>query len=162
MIRKAKKEDYRQVEEIMQQVHRMHVTWRPDIYRSMETVMPEKVFQELVDCEKVLVYTEKDRVTGLAIFWEKVVSGGVHAYRKTVFVDTIAVLEGCRGKGIGSRLLDEIKRKAREQDCCGLELQVNARNQNARKMYQNYGFQEKSINLELDFSQESCKQDAEL
>ena len=38
---------------------------------------------------------------------------------------------------------------AKEKRCDGVELQVNARNANAKVMYEKYGFTEKSINMEL-------------
>ena len=55
------------------------------------------------------------------------------------------------GRRIGHRLLDECRAIARQRGCCGLELQVNAANARAMKLYREYGFGEKSVNMELNF-----------
>ena len=69
--------------------------------------------------------------------------------RDVIFVDDLAVKEEYRGQGIGTRLLNAVKNKVQEESLDGLELQVNARNKAAKKMYEHYGFTEKSINMEL-------------
>lgn len=100
-------------------------------------------------CGKMI---EQDKVIGIAFFKERIIpDGGKQVPKKTLFVDTMAVLEGYRGKGVGHALFDELKKIAKEKGCAGIELQVNARNENAMKMYQGYGFTEKSINMELYF-----------
>lgn len=42
-----------------------------------------------------------------------------------------------------------MKQLKAEKGCDTIELQVNARNKKAYEMYRNYGFTEKSINMEL-------------
>ena len=69
--------------------------------------------------------------------------------RKVLFVDSMAVDEAYRGKGIGHRLFAFAQQICTEQGYDGFELQVNAKNQAARAMYEKYGFTEKSINMEL-------------
>ena len=69
--------------------------------------------------------------------------------RKVLFVDTMAVEEKYRGKGIGTGMFEYLKKVAKERQCDGIELQVNARNTAAKKMYEKCGFTEKSINMEL-------------
>ncbi|MDE5819832.1 MAG: hypothetical protein K2I07_11040 [Lachnospiraceae bacterium] len=38
-IRNAKKEEYKAVEALMEQVQQMHISWRPDIYQFNEIVL---------------------------------------------------------------------------------------------------------------------------
>ena len=66
-----------------------------------------------------------------------------------IFVDDLAVQEEYRGHGIGTKLLTAVKEKVRAEQLDGLELQVNARNTAAKRMYEKFGFTEKSINMEL-------------
>lgn len=61
----------------------------------------------------------------------------------------MAVDESYRGKGIGHQLFDFVKVLVEKKHLDGIELQVNARNTLAKKMYESYGFTEKSINMEL-------------
>ena len=66
-----------------------------------------------------------------------------------IFVDDLAVKKEYRGRGIGTQLLNQMKEKVSSEHLDGLDLQVNARNKAARKMYEKFGFTEKSINMEL-------------
>lgn len=66
-----------------------------------------------------------------------------------LFVDTMAVDEKYRHKGIGHAFFDYVKTIKQQKDFDSIELQVNARNEDAMKMYADYGFTPKSINMEL-------------
>lgn len=152
MIRQAQMDDYEQIEKIMQQVHEMHVEWRPDVYCHVETVVSRDDFAQLLRNGEALVYVERELVIGLVFFKERVIENiGGRAAKKTLFVDTVAVLEGYRGKGVGHALFGALKQIAGKKACEGIELQVNARNERAMQMYKDYGFTEKSVNMELYF-----------
>lgn len=152
MVRKAKKEDFGQIEKMILQVHHMHVEWRPDVYCDTESVFTEDYFEKLRKNDEIIVYEEQNEVIGTALYKERVISGvSGRIAKKTLFVDTMAVLEGHRGEGIGHALFDALKDIAKQKSCEGIELQVNAKNKNAMKMYQDYGFTEKSINMEIYF-----------
>lgn len=135
----------------MEQVQNLHAGWRPDVYRAGATVLTPDYFDELVRAGQVLVYEEEGSVAGVVIFRERQAGGPVKMERKPLYIDSIAVDEAHRGRGIGRRLLDECKAIARKRGCCGLELQVNAANARAMKLYREYGFGEKSGNMELNF-----------
>ena len=135
----------------MEQVQNLHAGWRPDVYRAGATVLTPDYFDELVRAGQVLVYEEEGSVAGVVIFRERQAGGPVKMERKTLYIDSIAVDEAHRGRGIGRRLLDECKAIARKRGCCGLELQVNAANARAMKLYREYGFGEKSVNMEMNF-----------
>ena len=66
-----------------------------------------------------------------------------------VFIDTMAVDEPYRGMGVGHLFFEKVKEIKAKKRLDGIELQVNAKNQAAYEMYCNYGFTEKSINMEL-------------
>ena len=69
--------------------------------------------------------------------------------RNIIFVDSMAVDEKYRGKGIGHAFFDFLKNLKNERGYDGIELQVNAKNKTAYKIYSDYGFTNKSINMEL-------------
>lgn len=150
-VRPAVKNDYEKVEALMRQVNDLHVAWRPDVYKDAPIILPEAEFLNSLGQGHILVAENASEIVGVAIFVERKVSGNIKVEKKTLFVDTMAVLEGHRGQGIGHALFDALETIAREKDCEGIELQVNARNQKAMEMYKGYGFQEKSINMEFYF-----------
>lgn len=150
MIRYAEERDYPEVENLMQQVHRLHVQWRPDIYKNAETVLTKEEFKMAV-AEKQLLIAEKDgTAAGLLLFVERYIQGENLMPKKVLFVDAMAVDEKYRGQGLGHEFFDYLKKLVKEKGFDSIELQVNARNEAARSMYENYGFTEKSINMELN------------
>ena len=148
-VRLARKEEYEQVESIMKQVQKLHIEWRPDIYRECKVVLSQEEFFAEVEAETILVAECGGKVVGLLAFMYRHVGSDKQVKRKVLFIDAMAVDEVCRGKGIGHQLFDEVKKIAKEKGVDGIELQVNARNVHAKAMYESCGFTEKSINMEL-------------
>ena len=60
--------------------------------------------------------------------------------------------ERFRGRGVGRALLEYAAALAKARGLRSVELQVNARNDGAREMYERCGFREKSVNMELTLS----------
>ena len=149
VIRFAMAEDYVAIENIMKQVQWLHVEWRPDIYKPCEEVLSKEEFEEMVKESTLLVGEYAGEVVGLLAFVYRRGGSDKQVERKVLFIDAMVVDEAYRGMGIGHQLFDVVKVIAREQNCDGIELQVNARNIRAKEMYESYGFTEKSINMEL-------------
>ena len=148
-VRLAQPQDYEKIESIMKQVQELHIGWRPDIYKPCDVVMAYDEFVELLKEETLLVAEIAGSVAGVLAFVYRYVGSDKQVKRKVLFIDAMAVDEVYRGHGLGHQLFDEVKRIAKEKQVDGIELQVNARNVQAKAMYESYGFTEKSINMEL-------------
>lgn len=148
-IRLASEQDYDAVERIMKQVHKMHVDWRPDIYIHTDPILPYDRYLAHVAEQQIFVAELEGEAVGLLIYFVRHIFGGPVKEREVLFVDSMAVEEGYRGRGIGRELFGALLQLCRERGYDGLELQVNARNQAARAMYEKYGFTEKSVNMEF-------------
>lgn len=74
--------------------------------------------------------------------------------RIIIFIDSMAVDEKYRKKGIGHAFFDFLKALRNKKGYDGIELQVNAKNEAAYKMYADYGFTNKSINMEILYLQD--------
>ena len=148
-VRYGEEQDYADVEAIMQQVQKLHTQWRPDIYKDVVPVLAFDTYMDFLKENQVIVAWADGKVVGLLIYITRNISGGPMRERKVLFVDSMAVDEAYRGKGIGHRLFAFAQQICTEQGYDGFELQVNAKNQAARAMYEKYGFTEKSINMEL-------------
>jgi ribosomal protein S18 acetylase RimI-like enzyme len=148
-IRPAKKTDYESVIKIMSQVQDMHVEWRPDIYKHNDNLIPQNVFEKIVENGTFYVAESDNSVVGVLEIAYRHVESSSHVTRDFIFVDTMAIDENYRRLGIGHKMFDFIKELKQEKNLDGIELQVNARNSAAYEMYKKYGFTEKSINMEL-------------
>lgn len=149
-IRFAEEKDYNQVEKIMKQVQKMHIEWRPDIYKNVEILLPLDMYMDYVNNRELIIATlDSGDVVGILIYFTRNISGGPMVDRKVMFIDSMGVDEHYRGQGIGRELFAFVQNICEEQDYDGLELQVNAKNIAAKKMYEKYGFTEKSVNMEL-------------
>jgi ribosomal protein S18 acetylase RimI-like enzyme len=83
-----------------------------------------------------LAYQEGQAI-GLAICF---LGFSTFAAKPLMNIHDLAVLPDCRGQGIGTSLLQEVARKAREMGCCKLTLEVQENNLRARRVYENIGF----------------------
>jgi len=149
-IRFAEEKDYNQVEKIMKQVQEMHTEWRPDVYKNVEVVLPFDIYMDYVNNRELVVATQDSKdVVGILIYVTRNISGGPMVDRKVMFINSMGVDEPYCGQGIGHKLFAFARNICEEQDYDGLELQVNAKNIAAKRMYEKYGFTEKSVNMEL-------------
>ena len=148
-IRYAELQDYPQVENIMQQVQDMHVTWRPDIYKRGNVVLPPEVFDKAVQSREFIVAEADGQIVGLLFFMIRHIENSNQVTRDILFIDSMAVAEGYRGQGVGHSLFEFAKQIREQRNLDGIELVVNAQNLEAKAMYEKYGFTEKSINMEL-------------
>jgi ribosomal protein S18 acetylase RimI-like enzyme len=57
-----------------------------------------------------------------------------------VNVHDLTVLTEYQGRGIGTRLLDEVERRARERGCCKITLEVHEANAGAGRLYERAWF----------------------
>lgn len=148
-IRNARPDDYETVEAIMRQVQQLHVGFRPDIYKYSETVLPPEVYAQAVADGTFFVAEYGGRAAGILFIIYRHIESANQVTRDVIFVDSMAVDEDFRGRGIGHAFFDFLRELKRQKGCDGIELQVNAKNKAARKMYADYGFTDKSVNMEL-------------
>ncbi len=148
-IRTPQMQDYDRFSAIMDQVQQMHVDWRPDVYKPASPLITEELFGELLKGDSWYVAETDGSVVGVLEVFKRHVESPAQVTKDILFVSTMAVDEAYRGKGIGHQFFDKVKQLKAEKGCDTIELQVNAKNKMAYEMYRNYGFTEKSINMEL-------------
>lgn len=148
-IRNAKPDEYKTVEAIMKQVQQLHIDWRPDIYKYNETVLPLEIYEQAVKDQTFFVAEYDGQVAGILFIMYRHIENPIQVTRNIIFIDSMAVDEKYRGKGIGHAFFDFLKELKAQGGYDGIELQVNAKNEAAYKMYTDCGFSNKSINMEL-------------
>ena len=138
-LRKMKKKDYAAVEHLMQQLQRVHIAGRPELYQPMQHCLTEYFFESLLTNEDVIALLAEDMgaVVGVCIVSMLTQSGSVRM--KTAYVDELVVDEPHRRTGIGSALLAEAERLSRKRGAKRLDLMVWSFNETAISVYEKYG-----------------------
>lgn len=150
-IRSPKLQDYDRFSNIMNQVQQLHVDWRPDVYKPANPLITKEMFEEILESENWYVAETNGIVVGVLELIKRHVESPSQVTKNILFISSMAVDKEYRGKGIGHQFFEKVKQIKEENGYDSNELQVNAKNQMAYEMYKNYGFTEKSINMELKF-----------
>lgn len=137
--------DFKRVNEVAKQVHELHVNWNPDLFLSVDEVLQKDYFEKLIQNKEIFIAKMKDEIVGYVIFSIKEKDNHGMRYRRQLNIEAICVDEKCRGKGIGTLLLEYIKNIGEKQDCTDMYLTVNQENENAIKLYEKFGFKVKNI-----------------
>ena len=65
LVRNATMKDWEAVIRIMNQVHNMHVEWRPDIYKPNSNIIPMDIFEKIVSEDTFFVAEADGIVVGI-------------------------------------------------------------------------------------------------
>ncbi len=138
-IRNIETTDFDQVDNLMKQLHRIHVNGRPDLYIDMEHPYSKEEFEELVLKEDVIsiLAEEENKVVGICFVSVRYKSGMVEM--KTAYMDDLVVDENFRNNGIAKILFSKAEKVAIEKGAKRLDLMVWAFNEKAIKLYEELG-----------------------
>ncbi len=137
--------DYEQVNNLAKQVHELHVKWRPDLFLNVDEVISRDSFKEMIQEKEIFIAKNQSKIVGYITFNIQEKTNPSMRYRKQINIDAICVNEENRGEGIGTLLLEYMKRYGKENNCTDMYLTVNEENENAIKVYEKFGFKVKSI-----------------
>lgn len=148
MLQLATPADRETVNELAMQVHAMHVAWRPDIYEMVPEMYTEERFQEAVKQRQLYVAKMDGIPVGYALLkirnydWPGVVR------RKVMVIDELCVDSMCRGQGVGTRMVEDVRALGKAFGCTDLQLGVYPQNDDAVGFYQKCGLMIQSITMQ--------------
>jgi len=151
-IRTAVLDDYERIRPLQKEIADLHYNGRPDIFKSEARYFTKEAFAErLGDSNHTIFIAETDngKVVGYAFAW-------IIAYRNhptyidfdCFYIDDICVLKTYQRNGIGQKLFDCCKKKAKEKKCKMLDLSVWAFNHDAITFYENCGMKDRVRRME--------------
>lgn len=149
----ATERDYFAVNEIVKEGHEEHVTEEPTIFKSLESVMPESYYKELIDNEEsdILIAKEDKIVVGFAVIsveasppFESLVQ------RKYAYIHDFGVKANLQRKGIGKILFNACITWAKEKKVDSVELNVWEFNMKAIEFYKQFNMKSVSRKMKLD------------
>ena len=149
VIQKATKEDFLGIHKIFQEVHDHHLNGTINTFKDIDPFTKEEFLESLKDKNTFLIIAKEKEIEGfiLATIIEK--EGRHTKFKKTLHINTIGTKKDSQNKGIGTLLINEIKRIAKENKCDNINLSVWSFNDNAIKFYKHIGFKNQKINMEI-------------
>ena len=149
MLQLARPEDRAAIDALAQQIHRMHVAWRPDIYELAEEMWPEERFDEAVAQRQLFAAKLDDTIVGYVLVKIRNYDMIGHVKRRVLLVDEICVDESRRNLGIGTEMITEVRAIAKAFGCTDMQLGVYPQNNEALAFYQKCGFRIRSIDMQM-------------
>lgn len=144
-IETPKMDDFKRVNELAKQVHKLHVNLDPDLFLSVDEVLQKDIFENLIQNKQIFIAKLENKIVAYVTFSIKEKENPSMRYRKQLNIEAICVDEDCRGNGIGTLLLEYIRKIGNEQGCTDMYLTVNQENENAIKVYEKFGLKVKNI-----------------
>jgi len=151
-IRDFNIDDFEGVNILMNQVHKLHMDSRADIYRKTDEPISKKDFMRIVNDNNIIsILAEINYITvGLCIISIKPVSNNTALLpRKVAYMEDLCVHQEYRKQSIGKRLFTEAKNRTLEFNVESLELTVWEFNKNAIDFYENQGMNTRSRIMEI-------------
>ena len=150
VIKKATKHDFPGIHAIFQEVHDHHLNGTINTFKDIDPFTKEEFDESIKDKNTFLLVAKEDtNIIGflLASIVEK--EGRHTKFKKSLHINTLGTKKDSQNKGIGTALINEIKKIAKENKCDNINLSVWSFNENAIKFYKHTGFKNQKINMEI-------------
>ena len=151
-IRKIQKEDRKQIIPLLEQVSRLHIKRRADIFKTKKYQDIDKYALELISNKEKITFVaeQENKILGIIVLKIKEVKNHINLKdSKTLWVDELCVNKENRGEGIGKQLINKAKEIAKELNCIRLELNCWEMNKEAIAFYEKQGMQTQRRIMEL-------------
>ena len=148
MLELARLEDREAIDELALQVHAMHVSWRPDLFEMVEELYSVERMQSAIADRSLYVAKIDGMVVGYVSTQIRITDRPGRVKRKIMMIDEFAVHELCRGRGIGTSMMMDIRALAKAFRCTDLQLNVYPQNDDAVGFYQRCGLMIQKISMQ--------------
>ena len=148
VIRWAVPEDKEQLGALYDELQSYHANINPEKYETPLFGLHEKVLEIILQAtEKYILVHENGGVLDAYAF---LTLNNKEESRKSCLINELFVAEPARRRGIGTAMIDEIHRYARENKLETLRLEVEGNNPSAIEFYKNVGFSQQSIKISME------------
>ncbi|WP_408893686.1 N-acetyltransferase family protein [Paenibacillus taichungensis] len=152
-IRRAVIGDYTGVSALMDELHRLHVEARPDVYRELQTRMSHKEYEQLLKEDHRFLYVaewlDQGEIVGYASAQLNVIQNvDLLKDRKMLYINEIIVCSKHRGHGTGKLLMQELIELGKGIQIDSVELTVSTFNTGAQAFYEQLGLAVRSSRME--------------
>ena len=149
VLEKVTKNDFEEVNALARDVQRQHVNYRPDIFKDVKYPIPKDYFNSLLNDGSLFVYRREGEIIAYIVLLMKEKNVESMHKNKTLLLEQLTVKQLMRGKGIGTEIMNEVMRYAKENSCASIELTVSPENKEAIKFYEQFGMRVKNIKYSI-------------
>ena len=150
-IRRAKESDIEILDKLLYEVHKIHSSARPDLFKIGAKKYKDDELKEIIANDKTPVFVaEKNSCVIGYVFCihKQFINDNNMTDIKTLYIDDLCVDEQARGQHIGRLLYDYVINYAKENNFYNVTLNVWADNKNAVKFYEKIGLKIQKIGME--------------
>lgn len=148
MLQLACPGDREAVNALALQVHRLHTTWRPDIFIASQELYPADRFLKAIEERSLYVAKLGNVVVGYVLLNIRNVEGPGLMTQKRMHIGEFCVEQSVRNQGIGTEMMQDVWALAKAFRCTDLHLGVYPQNDEAVGFYQKCGFTIKKIEMQ--------------
>lgn len=151
VIRLAEEKDLLQINKLLYQVHQIHSSKRPDIFKVGRKKYKDEELREILKDDKrpIFVAVNKEEVLGYAFCIEQQhLNSNSLTDIKTLYIDDLCVDSQKRGLGIGRSLYEWVLKYAKDNNYYNITLNVWKSNEEALKFYEKLGLEVQKIGME--------------
>lgn len=131
----------------------LHCKNSPDIFKKVTKQDVESEVIEVLESKEgkmIVAVNDKEKVCGLVIFRIKEVENHINLKNaKILYVGKIVVDKKCQIKGVGTLLMQEMNKIAKELKCNRMELSCWSFNKEAIEFYKAQGMKVQRLNMEI-------------
>lgn len=149
-IRDIKLSDFEKVNEVMKEVHNLHVKHRPDLYLELDEPYPIEKFKEDIRNEDTISILAEEANDIMGICFVSFREQTCMVKKCTAYMDDLCVLKKYRGQGIGTKLFNHAIELAKKKGAKRLDLMVWGFNRNAIEFYEKMNMQVQRLILETE------------
>ena len=148
MLELARMDHRDAVNELALQAHSLHVAWRPDLYEMVDELYTAERMQSAIVSRCLYVAKIDGMVIGYVSVGIRNIDYPGAVKRKILFIDEFVVHELCRGRGIGTEMMADLRALAKAFRCTDLQLNVYPQNDDAVGFYQKCGLMIQNLTMQ--------------
>lgn len=149
-IRNMTVQDYLEVDQLMQQLHKLHVKGRPDLYVDLQHPYSLENFRQKVESAEHILLLAEENGKILGICFVAMRERSMMVNQQTAYMDDLFVCEEVRRQGIATKLFKDAEKKAVALGAKRSDLMVWDFNQSAIGFYKSLGMTEQRYIFEKE------------
>ena len=154
-VRQVVANDYIKINNLVAEVHNLHVKNRPDVYADVDTPLMREYFDDLLNASDTKLFVVEDTCNKELVAYSIVEIMTPRSIQRLItsrfaYIDDFCVKSSHQKNGIGRLLFECIVDYAKTEGASSLQLVVSEFNKSAIKFYEALGMSTRNRKMELN------------